>query len=512
MLTQSLIISSGIALICVAVALYIMKRTHSDNKLRSTDDTAKKMLDDAGAKVQSMIAKAHSDAQDLVSSSRRNVESEVQDRRKAIAEVEDRVMKRERYMSEKEQKLNEKDNQLSREIEQAKVLKKKQESIIQELSEKLEKAAGFSKEEAKDILLANVEREVRTRAGVMIKTMEEQAQKIANRRAKEIVTEAIQRTAVDHIIPATTSVVKLPDDEMKGRIIGREGRNIRAFESATGVDVIIDDTPGAVVLSAFDPIRREIATMTMNKLIQDGRIHPTRIEEAVDKSRLELTEIIKERGEKAAEELGLKFHPKILELLGKLYYRTSYGQNMLAHAIECGILASNMADLLGVNRDLATRGAVLHDIGKAIDFEQGGSHVDLGDEICRKYGESEEVINCINAHHEDEEPDTIEAVIVCVADAISSARPGARRESVEKYIKRLEKLEALAHSFEGVDKAYAIQAGREVRVLVRPDEIDDPGSQKLAHDIATRIESELDYPGEVKVSVVRETRAVGIAR
>jgi ribonuclease Y len=346
----------------------------------------------------------------------------------------------------------------------------------------------------------------------MIKDMEEQARKIANRRAKEIVTDAIQRTAIDHVSAATTAIVQLTDDEMKGRIIGREGRNIRAFESATGVDVIIDDTPGAVVLSSFDPIRREVAKISLESLVADGRIHPTRVEEAVERAQKQLQEIIREKGEAAADEVGLKFHPKIIELLGKLAYRTSYGQNILAHSLEAAHIAGIMAQELGVNVALAKRGSMLHDIGKAIDFEQQGTHVHLGEEICRKYGESDELINCINAHHEEEEPDTIEAVIVMMADAISSARPGARRESVDAYIKRLEKLETLAGSFEGVEKAYAIQAGREIRVMVKPEEVDDPGAHKLAFDIAKKIESEVDYPGEVKVSVIRQTRAVGVAK
>ena len=380
------------------------------------------------------------------------------------------------------------------------------------VSDKKIKASFKEAKEAEKQLLQNVERESRKKAGKLIKNIEEQAKKVATRRAKEIVTDAIQRTAVDHVAPITTSTVMLPDDEMKGRVIGKEGRNIRAFESATGVDVIIDDTPGAVVLSAFDPIRREISKMAMEKLIQDGRIHPTRIEEAIEESKKELQDIIVERGEKAADEVGLSFHPKIIEFLGKLYYRTSYGQNILMHSLESAHIAGIMAGTLGVNINLAKRGALLHDIGKAIDFEQEGSHTDLGKEICEKYDESDEVINCIMAHHEDEDPDTIEAILVMMADAMSSVRPGARRESLETYIKRLEKLEGLANSFGGVEKAYAIQAGREVRVLVKPEEVDDDAAAKLAFDMASKIEDELDYPGEVKVSVVRETRSVGIAK
>ncbi|NBV84048.1 ribonuclease Y, partial [bacterium] len=441
-----------------------------------------------------------------------SLDEEIKSRRQSVSQIENRVMQKEKHLDQRDQRISEKEEQLNQEIEKAKSLKKKQEALMESLSEKLEQAAGFSSEEAKQILLSNVEREVRQRAGRMIKDIEDQARKIANRRAKEIVTDAIQRTAIDHVTSATTSVVQLPDDELKGRIIGREGRNIRAFEAITGVDVIIDDTPGAVILSSFDPIRREIARLALQKLTSDGRIQPAKIEDAVEKSKKEIQEIIREKGERAADEIGLQFHPKIIELLGKLHYRTSYGQNILAHTLEAAHIAGIMAEELKVNVSLAKRGAMLHDIGKAIDFETGGSHDDLGKEICEKYGESDEVINCIMAHHEDEDPDTIEAILVKMADAISAVRPGARRESVETYIKRLEKLEALAYSFDGVDKAYAIQAGREIRVVVKPDEVDDPSMQKLAFDMAKKIEADLDYPGEVKVSVIRETRAASVAR
>lgn len=511
---NSIVLTTIIAILLVSasVVVFIIRRSMADKKVREAEMKVQRAADQARKEAQTIINKAHDQAQEITTKARVSMEEEIKSRRQAVSEIERRVMLKEKHLDDREESLNEKEGVLSEEFEKVKNLKKKQETVIQELLGTLEKAAGFSKEEAKKILLANVEREMRTRAGQMIKDIESKARKIANRRAKEIVTDAIQRTALDHVVPATTSVVHLPDDEMKGRIIGREGRNIRAFESMTGVDIIIDDTPGAVVLSSFDPIRREVAKMSLEKLISDGRIHPARIEEMVEKSQSELKDIIRERGERAAEELQLQFHPKIIEMLGKLYYRTSYGQNMLAHAIETAHLAAIMAEELGVNVELAKRGGVLHDIGKAIDFEQTGTHVHLGEEICRKYGESEEVINCINAHHEEEEPDTIEAVLVCVADAVSSVRPGARRESLETYVKRLEKLEGIAISFEGVEKAYAIQAGREIRVMVKPDEVDDVAAHKLALDMAKRIESEVDYPGEVKVSIIRETRATGIAR
>ncbi len=492
--------------------VYQNKKQAASTKLAEVEKTIQKNLEESNRKVQSILAKAQSDAQEVIAKSRNGLEDEVRTRRQGIAEMENRIMQKEKLLDSRDARLGEKEDFLGKEIEKYKQLKKKQEAVVQDLLVNLEKTAQMSVEEARQTILGTVEKNLRSHVGQMVKDMEEQAKKIANRRAKEIITDAIQRTAVDHVAIATTSVVQLPDDEMKGRVIGREGRNIRAFEAITGVDVIIDDTPGAVILSCFDPIRREVAKLALQKLVVDGRIHPTRIEETVAKSKKELQEIIREKGERAAEEVGLQFHPKLIELLGKLHYRTSYGQNILAHSLEAAHVAGIMAAELGVNVQLAKRGTLLHDIGKALDFEQEGSHVELGKQVCEKYGESKEILNCIMAHHEDEEPETIEAILVMVADAISSSRPGARRESLETYIKRLEKLENLAMSFEGVEKAYAIQAGREIRVMVRPEEVDDPAAHKLAFDMAKKIESELDYPGEVKVSVIRETRAVGVAK
>jgi ribonuclease Y len=510
---NSVVITAIIAITSVAGALLytIRRKAAADTSINEAEKKVEEILSRAQRDADRIRNKTQVEAQKAEAKKRAAVEEEIKARRQSITDVEKRIIQKEKYLDDRELLLKDKEDNLEKEFEKAKSLKKKQESIIEELLLTLEKAAGFSKDEAKKILLTNVEREIRQEAGKMIKEVQEQAKKVANRKAKEIVVDAIQRTAVDHVIEATTSVVQLTDDEMKGRIIGREGRNIRAFEFITGVDVVIDDTPGAVVLSSFDPIRREIAKMSMEKLIQDGRIHPTRIEEMVEKSRSELDDIIRERGERAADELGLQFHPEIIKLLGKLHYRTSYGQNILAHSLEAAHVAGIMAAELRVNVQLAKRGAVLHDIGKALDFEQTGTHTDIGKQICEKYGESDELINCIMAHHEDEEPDTIEAIIVMMADAISSVRPGARRESTEMYIKRLEKLEAIASSYEGVEKVYAIQAGREIRVIVKPDEIDDPGMHKMAMDMAAQIESEVDYPGEVKVSIIRETRATGVA-
>lgn len=491
---------------------YTTRKSSADTKLQESEAKIKASWSESEKTVQNMLGKAQREAQDIIQKSKSSLDDEIRQRRREIDQIESRLMQKEQHLDTRESHLQEKETGLASDVEKNRHLKKGYEEQLKELIVMLEKVAQLSVEEARNYLLTNVEKDIRQRAGLMIKQVEEQAKKIANRKAKEIVTDAIQRTAMDYVVPATTSLVHLPDDDMKGRIIGREGRNIRAFEAITGVDVIIDDTPGAVILSCFNPIRREIAKIALQKLIVDGRIHPTRVEEVVEKSKKELDEIIRERGEKAAEELGLQFHPKIIELLGKLYYRTSYGQNILGHVVETAKLAAVMAAELQVNVNLAKRGGVLHDIGKALDFEQEGTHSHIGEEICKKYGESNEVINCIMAHHEDEDPETIEAVLVTIADAISSARPGARRESLETYVKRLEKLEVIANSFEGVEKAFAIQAGREIRVIVKPDTVDDPGTYKLAMDMAKRIEQDMEYPGEVKVSVIRETRAVGIAR
>ncbi len=503
---------AGIAGITVLAAFFIARKVSAKNQVQQAEATVKKALEEANIQIKKSAEKARVDADQEIRQSRRNLEEEFSRKRQEIDKTENRLMEKQRYLDSRDGHISEKEEFLDREVEKVKNLRERHEKGMEELTKTLEKVAGLSQEEAREKLLANVEQQSRKQAGIMIKNIEEQARKVANRKAKEIVLDAIQRTAVDHVVSATTSAVNLPDEDMKGRVIGREGRNIRAFEQVTGVDVIIDDTPGAVILSCFDPIRREVARIAMKHLVTDGRIHPARIEETVEKAREELTGIIREKGEEAAEKLNLTFHPKIIELLGRLHYRTSYGQNILQHAIETSLIAGIMATELGVNVNLAKRGGVLHDIGKALDFEHEGSHVTLGEDICRKYGESEEVINCINAHHEDEEAETVEAVLVTVADAISSVRPGARKESLETYVKRLEKLEALATSYEGVEKAYAIQAGREVRVVVRPEIISDEGVYKLAHDMARKIEMELEYPGEVRVSVIRETRSSDIAR
>ena len=377
----------------------------------------------------------------------------------------------------------------------------------------MERISGYTVDEAKAILLSNIEKEVRHDASLMIKDIESKAKEEADKKAKYIITNAIQRCAADHVAETTVSVVALPNDEMKGRIIGREGRNIRAIETLTGVDLIIDDTPEAVILSGFDPVRREIARIALEKLIVDGRIHPARIEEMVEKAEREVNAIIKEEGEQAAFEVGIhNLHPELIRLLGRLKYRTSYGQNVLKHSVEVAHLAGLMAGELGLDIKLAKRAGLLHDIGKALDHEVEGTHVDIGIDVLKKYKENEAVINGMAAHHGDYEPKSMEAVLIAAADALSAARPGARRETLDAYIKRLEKLEEIANTTPGVEKSFAIQAGREIRIIAKPEDVNDDEIVFLAREISKKIESELEYPGQIKVNVVRETRAIDYAK
>ena len=377
----------------------------------------------------------------------------------------------------------------------------------------LEKTAGLSSEEARQLLLSEVEKGTRQEMADLIRSIEASTREEAEKKAREIISMAIQRCAADHVAETTVSVVALPSEEMKGRIIGREGRNIRTLENLTGIELIIDDTPEAVILSGFDPVRREVARLSLEKLISDGRIHPARIEETVAKAQRDVEQTMREAGEQAAYEIGVHgLHPEIIKLLGRLKYRTSFGQNVLKHTVEVAQLAGLLANELGVDSALAKRGGLLHDLGKAVDFEVEGTHIEIGINLAKKFGEHQSVINCIAAHHGDYEATSIQAVLVQAADAISAARPGARRETLEFYLKRLQKLEEIANSFEGVEKSFAIQAGREVRIIVLPDKIDDLASIKMSKEIAQRIEAELEYPGQIKVTVVRETRAVNYAK
>lgn len=505
---MSLIILTSIIAIIVsgaAVTGYYVRLSITDKKLKNAEAKKASMIKDAKRESDKVIERADYEHKNILKRARKESEDLLKKHQRSMDDLEKRLLNKEKQILEKEESLNESKKKYFN-------LKEKQNDIIKQLSERLEKVAGLTKEDAEQQLISNIEKEMRVKASRMIKDMEEKTKKIAARRAREIVVDAIQRTAVDHVSSITTCTLQLPDDDMKGRVIGKEGRNIRAFEAMSGVDVIVDDTPGALVLSAFDPIRREVAKMTMQKLLDDGRIHPARIEEEIGKTRDELKDIIMDHGERAADELGLEFHPKIIELMGKLYYRSSYGQNILYHSLEAAHIAGIIAAQLGVNVKLAKRGAMLHDIGKALDFEREGSHTTLGKEVCEQYGESAAILNCIMAHHEEEPPETVEAIIVMVADALSSVRPGARRESVETYVKRLEKLETISKQFEGVENAYAIQAGREIRVIVNPEDVNDDTTHKLAFDIAKKIEKEVDYPGEVKINIIRETRAISVAR
>jgi ribonuclease Y len=481
------------------------------NKIKLAGIKSETIIKEANRQADKSIRDAKFQAEKETKAMVRRAEEDISFKKRQLKEIESDVNRSKQQVQQSKKDVERLQDQFEEKIAGVKELRKKQDDVLQQLFNKLETVASLTREEAEKSLISHVEVVAKKRAGNLIKNIEAQARKVAKQRSVEIVLEAIQKLGVETVSSNTTSVVSLPDDEMKGRIIGKEGRNIRAFETSSGVDVVIDDTPNGVILSCFDPIRRETARIALDKLVNDGRINPARVEEALQKADQEIQQVIKQKGEKAADVLGLEFDPNIVEMLGRLNYRTSYGQNILDHSIECSKIAGIIADRLGVDVELAKRGAVLHDIGKAIDFVQEGSHDDLGAEICRKYGESAEVLNCIMAHHEDEEPDTVEAVIVKVADALSSARPGARKESVELYLKRLESLEKIAMEFDGVDKVYAIQAGREVRVLVRPEDVSDEGVYKLSQDIAERIEREMDYPGEVKVNLVRETRAVAIA-
>lgn len=444
---------------------------------------------------------------------RQAADAEIKDRRRELSIQERRINQKEENLDRKSDALEKKEQSLNQKLKEIERKDAKIAEIKQQQIESLEKISGMTRDEARQTLMRDIESQTRHEAAIMVKEIEQQAKENADRNAKNIVAMSIQKVAADHVAETTVSVVALPSDEMKGRIIGREGRNIRAIETLTGVDLIIDDTPEAVILSSFDPIRREIARVALEKLIVDGRIHPARIEETVEKARAEVQAEIKQEGEAATFETGVHgLHPELIKLLGKLKFRTSYGQNVLKHSIEVSHLAGVMAGELGADVALAKRAGLLHDIGKAVDHEIEGSHVTIGSDIAKKYRENSDVIHAIAAHHGDVDAETLVAQLVQAADAISAARPGARRENLETYIKRLEKLEEIANDFEGVEKSFAIQAGREIRIMVKPDSVDDTGMVLIGKEIAKRIESELEYPGQIKVSLIRETRVVDYAK
>ena len=502
-----------VILFAMFVAYTLMKRSMAEQKVRVAQETAKRILEDAKRDAETKRRESILEAKDEALKLRQEFDKETRERKAELLNLEKRLLQREESMDAREKNVEEaKKKLLAAEADIAKVRVLLEELRVQHLKE-LEKVAGLTREEGIKTLLANLEKDMDREAALLIKAKEEQMKKDADKMAKEILSTAIQRCAVDHVVESTITVVELPNDDMKGRIIGREGRNIRAFETLTGVDLIVDDTPGAVIISGFDPVRRETARLTLTKLIADGRIHPARVEEMYNKSKEELKAAMWEHGEKATFEADVHGLPPVLiQMLGRLKYRTSYGQNVLQHSIEVSKISGMIAAELGVNVKLAKRAGLLHDIGKAIDQESEGTHTKLGVTFAQKAGESPEVLHAIAAHHGDEEARTAEAVIVAVGDAISASRPGARRDTLEAYIKRLENLEKVACSFEGVEKCFAIQAGREVRIMVQPDKLDDLMSTKLAHDVARKIEAELDYPGEVRVTVIRETRATDTAK
>ncbi|MCI6738668.1 MAG: ribonuclease Y [Intestinibacter sp.] len=507
------IIAAVIGLIIGALAGYFGRKNISEAKIGEANTLAKNIVDQANKDAETIKKEKLLEAKEEIHRFRSDAEKESRERRNELQKYERRVIQKEESLDRKQQSIENKESNLNQKLKIVDEKQKEVEAIKLKQLEKLEDISGITCEKAKEIILSNAEKEVRHEMSIMIKDIETQAKENAEKKSREIIGYAIQKCAADHVAETTVTVVNLPNDEMKGRIIGREGRNIRTLETLTGIDLIIDDTPEAVILSGFDPIRREIARIALEKLISDGRIHPARIEEMVEKAKKEVDNIIKEYGEQATFETGVhSLHPELVKLLGRLNYRTSYGQNVLKHSIEVAHIAGIMAAEIGADIKLAKRAGLLHDIGKAVDHEMEGTHVEIGMDLLRRYKESKEVIHAMSTHHGDHEPQTVEAVLVTAADAISAARPGARRETLEAYIKRLEKLEEIANSYDGVEKSYAIQAGREIRIMVKPEKINDEEIHLLARDITKKIEDELEYPGQIKVSIIRETRAVEYAK
>ena len=515
-----LIITCAAALVLIIVAFIIAfkmgdasRRKKDEAKIGSAEAEAKRIVDAAKKEAESKKKEAILEAKEENHRLRQELDREVKDRRSEISRQERRIQQKEENLDKKTEAIEKREEALSLKDKNLDVLREEIEKIKQKELTLLEQLSGLSKEDAKQFLLQKLEDEIKHEAAIMAKEIENQAKENAEKTAKNIIAGAIQKCAADHVAETTVSVVNLPNEEMKGRIIGREGRNIRTLETLTGIDLIIDDTPEAVILSGFDPVRREIARLSLEKLIVDGRIHPARIEEMYEKAKKEVETQIKQEGENATFETGVHgLHPEIVRLLGKLRFRTSYGQNVLKHSIEVSHIAGLIAGELGADVTMAKRAGLLHDLGKAVDHEIEGSHVTIGADLAKKYKESKDIIHAIMAHHGDVEATTMVAVIVQAADAISAARPGARRENIESYIKRLEKLEEIANSFEGVEKSFAIQAGREVRIMVSPENVKDESIILIARDIVKKIEDELEYPGQIKVNVIRETRAVEYAK
>ena len=512
---MNIIINIAIFLISAVIFSFVgstMRKRIAESKIRVAEEEAKRIIDSAAKEAENKKKEEIIKAKEEIMNSRKELDDEIKERRSEVQLQERRILQKEENLENKLEQLEQREQNLQKKNNEVESKKSEIEETINKQKEELQRISRLSVEEAKQYLLSEVEKSIVTEKAELIRRLDEEAKEKAQKNAKEIIGYAIQKCAADHTSETTVSIVSLPSDDMKGRIIGREGRNIKTLETLTGIDLIIDDTPEAVVISGFDPLRREVAKIALEKLIDDGRIHPAKIEEMVEKAKEEVSEIIKEEGERAVMETGvIGLHPDLIKLIGKLKYRTSYGQNVLNHSIEVSNLARIMADELGLDTKVARRAGLLHDIGKALDHDMEGTHVEIGVEILKKYKESPIVINAVEAHHEDVEPQSIEAVLIQAADAISASRPGARRETLENYIKRLQNLEGIADSFDGVEKSFAIQAGREIRVLVKPEKISDDQMVVLSRDIAKKIEDEMEYPGQIKVNVIRESRVVDYA-